>query len=131
MKDQICGEFQDTVAGCLIRHKSIIDVVSKMHETTSRVSRALCKAVTSCGCLKINAKKQQIPGEIRLHELGSYMETHVEGELCNECREFVEQELGNHLFYIAALCNILDINLSDVICAETDKLSTLGIYHMS
>lgn len=131
MKDLICDEFQDTVAGCLVRHKSVVDVLTKMQETSSRVSRAMSKAVTSCGCLEINAKKQQFPDEIRLHELASYMDTHLKGELCAECREILEQELGNHLFYLAALCNILNLNLYDIFCEENEKLSTLGIYNMS
>lgn len=131
MKDLICNEFQETVAGCLIRHKSIIDVLTKIHETSARVSRAVSKSVTNCGCLQINAKKQQIPSEIRLFELVSYMDTHTNGELCPICREFVEQEIGNHLFYLTALCDILDLNLNDIICAENEKLSTLGIYNLS
>ncbi|HHX24588.1 MAG: DUF1573 domain-containing protein [Tepidanaerobacteraceae bacterium] len=131
MKDLSCDEFQDTVAGCLVRHKSIIDVLTKIHETSARVNRAVSKSVTNCGCLQINAKKQQIPDEIRLFELVSYMDTHTKGELCVDCKEIVEQEIGNHLFYLAALCNILGLNLKDIICAENEKLSTLGIYNMS
>jgi len=131
VKDLICDEFQDAVAGCLVRHKSIIDVITKIQETSSRIGRATSKAVTSCGCIEINAKKQQFPGEIQLHELVSYMNTHLEGKLCNECREVIAQEMGNHLFYLAALCNILDLNLYDILCEEQDKLSTLGIYNLA
>lgn len=131
MKDLSCEEFQDTVAGCLVRHKSIIDVLTKIHETSARVNRAVSKSVTNCGCIQINAKKQQIPNEIRLYELVSYMDTHTKGELCANCQEIIEQEIGNHLFYLAALCNILDLNLKDIICTENEKLSTLGIYNMS
>lgn len=124
-------KFQDTVADCLIRHKSILDVLTKFQETTARVNRAVSKSVTNCGCIQINAKKQQVPSEIRLYELVSYMDTHTKGELCDNCREIIELEIGNHLFYLAALCNILELNLEDILCAENEKLSTLGIYNLS
>lgn len=131
MKDLSGDEFQDTVADCLIRHKSILDVLSKLHETSARVNRAISKSVTSCGCIQINAKKQQVPSEIRLYELVSYMDTHTKGQLCDNCREIVELEIGNLLFYLAALCNILGLNLEDIMSAENEKLATLGIYNLS
>lgn len=131
MKDLICDEFQDMVSNCLVRHRSILDVLTKIQETSARVNRAVAKSVTGCGCLEINAKKQQIPGHIKLQELGSYMDTHLKGELCPSCREVLEQELGNHLFYLAALCNLLDLNIYDILLTENEKLSTLGIYNMS
>jgi hypothetical protein len=131
MKDAICDEFQDIVSTCLVRHRSIIDVLTKIQETSARVNRAVAKSVTGCGCLEIAAKKQQIPAEIKLQELSSYMDTHLKGNLCTNCREVVEQELGNHLFYLAALCNLLDLNLYDILLSESEKLSTLGIYNMS
>jgi hypothetical protein len=79
----------------------------------------------------VNAKKQQIPAQIKLHELKTYMDTHLKGGLCPDCREILQQEIGNHLFYLAALCNLLDLNLYDVLLNEHEKLSALGIYNMS
>lgn len=131
MKDIICDGFQDTVSHCLVRHKSIIDVMTKIEETSARVNRAVAKSVTNCGCLEVNAKKQQFPSDIKLQELSSYMDTHLKGQLCSDCRDIVQQELGNHLFYLAALCNLLDLNLYDILLNEHDKLSALGIYNMS
>ncbi|ADL08835.1 hypothetical protein [Thermosediminibacter oceani] len=131
MKDLICDEFQATVSQCLVRHKSIIDVLTKLQETVSRINRAIAKSVTLCGCVEVNAKKQQIPSDISLQELSAYMNTHLKGNLCPNCREVLEQELGNHLFYLAALCNLLDLNLYDVFVEENEKLSTLGIYSLS
>lgn len=131
MKDLDLEEFQNTVTNCLVRHKSIIDVLAKIDETSARVNRAISKSVTSCGCIQINAKKQQIPADISLCELASYMETHLDGKLCENCREVIEQEIGNHLFYIATLCNLLDLSLKDILYEENEKLSTLGIYNLS
>lgn len=131
MKDLDLEEFQNTVTNCLVRHKSIIDVLAKIDETSARVNRAISKSVTSCGCIQINAKKQQIPADIGLCELASYMETHLDGKLCENCREVIEQEIGNHLFYIVALCNLLGLSLKDILYDENEKLSTLGIYNLS
>ena len=131
MKELDLEEFQNTVTNCLVRHKSIIDVLAKIDETSARVNRAISKSVTSCGCIQINAKKQQIPADISLCELASYMETHLDGKLCENCREVIEQEIGNHLFYIATLCNLLDLSLKDILYEENEKLSTLGIYNLS
>jgi len=129
--ENICNEFQDSVENCLMRHKSIIDVLTKNQETSSRVNRAVAKSVTECGCLKINAGKQHIPSDIKFQELGSYMQTHLEGHICDDCGGVLRQEIGNHLFYLAALCNLLGLNFYEIIESETEKLSTLGIYNLS
>ena len=31
------------------------------------------------------------------------------------CKEIIEEEIGSYIFYLAALCNTLNINLSDAI----------------
>lgn len=130
MKDIIFDEFQNSVFELLVRHKSILDVITKLQESGARVNRAVVKAVTSCGCLKVNAEKQRIPENISLKELKDYLDSHVRGNLCENCREVIEKELGTNLFYIAALCNSLDINLYDVMLKEYKKVNTLGIYNL-
>ena len=47
--------FQDTVRQNLFHHKSILDTMSKLDESSARLNRAITKAVTACGCLNINA----------------------------------------------------------------------------
>lgn len=131
VKDLNCDKFQDIVSECLIRHKSIIDVITKFQESAARVNRAIAKSVTYCGCIKIQAEKQKFPTKIELKKLSSYMNSHLNGELCQECYEILEQELGNHIFYIAALCNLLGVKMEDVLAKENDKLTTLGVYNLS
>lgn len=131
MKDLTCNEFQNTVSNCLVRHRSIIDVITKVQETSARVNRAVAKSITVCGCLEVNAKKQHFPEQVALKELCTHMESHLKGNLCPNCREIIESELGNHLFYVTALCSLLDLNLVDIISSENEKLSILGIYNMS
>ncbi len=130
MKDLLYDHFQDSVGELLIRHKSILDVLTKFQESQSRVSRAVVKAVTSCGCIEIDSKKQNISEDVSLQELKNYMDTHLKGNLCSSCRDIIEKEMGNNLFYIAALCNVLDISMYDVLLKEYEKMNTLGIYNL-
>lgn len=119
-------EFQDVVSQLLARHRSILDCLTKHHESTSRVNRAVTKAVTHCGCISINANRQNFPEDGSLKDCQKYACSHLEGKLCENCYEVVEEELGNHLFYLAALCNLLDIDLKEVFCNELSRLNTLG-----
>ncbi len=131
MKDLICDAFQNTVSEYLIRHQSVLDVLSKLQESCARVNRATVKAVTSCGCVSIEAKKKQIPPDASLLELKNYFESHLRGELCASCREIVETEIGKALFYLTALCNLLDLNLYDIFLKEHKKITTLRFFNFT
>ena len=133
VKDLLWDEFQEAVQQGLIRHRSVLDVVSKFQEASIRVSRALVKSVTACGCVRIHAQKNELPhsGNLSLQELHDYMDDHLEGELCANCREVVEEECGRLLFYVAALANVLDLNIYDILIKENKKLAALGLYHLS
>ena len=134
MKDIIFDDFQNAVSETLLRHKSIIDILSKLQESEARINRAIAKSVTSCGCLEINAKKQEIPKHIpddmTLEDFHKCMSTHVNNELCESCREVLEKELGNNLFYLVSLCNTLNLNMYDILIKEYNKLKMLGKYSM-
>lgn len=126
MKDIIFDNFQNSVNDSLLRHKSILDVTTKFSESNARVNRAVAKAVTNCGCLKVNAEKQPLSENSIIDDLSDCLNTHLKGELCENCREVIEGEIGNNLFYLTSLCNNLDINLYDVLLKEFDKINTLG-----
>ncbi|MDS0526824.1 DUF1573 domain-containing protein [Clostridium sp. SHJSY1] len=126
MKDIIFDEFQNSVNESLLRHKSIVDLMSKYTESSARVNRAIAKAVTNCGCIKINAAKQHLLEENSIEYISDCLNTHVEGKLCDNCREVIEREMGNNLFYLTSLCNDLDISLYDILIKEQDKINTLG-----
>ncbi|ACD51917.1 DUF1573 domain-containing protein [Clostridium botulinum] len=127
MKDIIFDDFQNSVNDSLIRHKSILDILTKYSESSSRVNRAVAKSVTNCGCININASKQNSLNEDEsVDDLSTYLASHLSGELCDNCREIIEREIGNNLFYLTSLCNNLDINLYDVLLKECDKINTLG-----
>ncbi len=131
MKDLLCDQFQETVGEYLIRHRSILDVMAKLQEANARTNRAITKAVTNCGCIQIEAGRQQVPEECSLHEMKNHMQSHLSGQLCEHCREILEAELGNTLFYLAAMANAFDLNLYDIMLKEHRKLGALGVFNFA
>ena len=131
MKDIIFDDFQNSVDDSLLRHGSILDIMSKYTESTARVNRAITKAVTNCGCIKINADKQNLLNDnMSMDELNNCLQSHISGKLCDNCREIIEKEMGNNLFYLTSLCNALGVNLYDILLNEYDKINTLGKFTM-
>ena len=133
MKDCIFDNFQNSVDESLLRHRSILDILTKLQESEARVNRAVVKSITNCGCIKVEAKKQYTPAnidDINLDTFSASLDTHMQGNLCENCREVLERELGNNIFYTTSLCNLLDLNLYDIILKEYDKINTLGKYNM-
>jgi hypothetical protein len=127
----ICHEFQETVAQYLIRHRSFLDVLSKLQESTARTQRAVAKAITLCGCLEAEASKPEIPPDVGFSELLALMDTHLRGELCETCRDVVETEIGHALFYLTALCNLLGLDLSTIMQKQLDRIETLGPFYLA
>ena len=126
-KNISCNDFQNQVDDVLIRHKSILDIITKLEEYTSRINRAVVKSATSCGCIEINATKQDYNKD-SLEEIKNSMKNHVKGDMCPGCKEILEEEIGAYLFYLAALCNTLDINMSDALLKEYSNMKALGIF---
>jgi len=129
--EQLTDQFQSTVKSLLIRHQSILDILSKGQETSARVNRAVVKSVTSCGCHSVNANKKPVPPDASLADLKDLLNSQLEGFICDNCRDIIEAELGKQLFYIAALSNALDISLTDVLFQEHKKLQTLTIFNLT
>jgi uncharacterized protein YabN with tetrapyrrole methylase and pyrophosphatase domain len=129
VNDVICGNFQNQVSQVLIRHKSVLDIMTKLDEYNARINRAVAKSVTLCGCISIDAKKQNF-GEESFENMFEKAESHIHGNLCNSCRDILEEEIGSYLFYLASLCNTLDIDLEESINKEYDRIKTLGIYSL-
>ena len=129
--EQLTDQFQSTVKSLLIRHQSILDILSKGQESSARVNRAVVKSVTSCGCHAVNAHKKPVPPDASLADLKELLNSQLEGFICDNCRDIIEAELGKQLFYIAALSNALDISLTDVIYQEHKKLQTLTVFNLT
>ncbi|KYH28787.1 MULTISPECIES: hypothetical protein [Clostridium] len=130
MKDVIFDDFQNAVDECLLRHRSLLDIITKLQESEGRINRAVAKSVTNCGCIQIDAKKQKMPNvdDIDINFFKEHLSTHLNGELCENCRDVIEREIGNNLFYLTSLCNLLDLNLYDILLKELNRINTLGKY---
>ena len=130
MKDVIVDNFQNDVDDSLLRHKSILDILTKYSESSARVNRAVAKAVTNCGCIKINADKQSFhQNQDSLENFYKPLDNHIKGNLCDTCREVIEREMGNNIFYLTSLCNALNISLYDIFIKEDNKINTLGKFN--
>ncbi|WP_262679495.1 DUF1573 domain-containing protein [Paenibacillus sp. J5C2022] len=124
-------QFQQQVSELLLRHRSVLDVMSKLGQSSAAVNRAVTKAVTDCGCVELHARKQQYSDEHNLEDAKETLKSHVSGDLCEHCHEIVRNELGRNLFYMTALCNQLNIQLDEVVSDEYNKCSTLGLFNMT
>ncbi|MDQ0091791.1 NTP pyrophosphatase (non-canonical NTP hydrolase) [Paenibacillus anaericanus] len=123
--------FQEQVSELLLRHRSLLDVLSKSGQTNASVVRSVTKAVTECGCIELHATKQDFEPGIDLQQAKDTIRKHVQGELCENCRDAITNELGRNLFYMSALCNLLEINMNEVVEREFKKCSTLGLFNLS
>lgn len=130
MKDIMVDQFQFTVGELLVRNKSILDQITKFQDSNGRVNRGIIKTVTQCGCLKIHAEKQPYNPDNEFEEIRDSMNTHLTGQLCDNCRDLIEKDIGRNLFYLASICNTLDLNLYDIIIKELDRIKMLGKYNL-
>lgn len=129
--EEITDHFQSSVKSLLIRHQSVLDILSKGQEASARVNRAVVKSITNCGCLGIDAHKKPLPEDVSIHDLKELLNSQLDGQLCDNCRDIIQTELGKQLFYIAALANSLDLSLDEIITKEESKLSTLTIFNLT
>lgn len=124
-------QFQQQVSELLLRHRSLLDVMSKYGQASTSVNRAVTKAITECGCVELNARKQVFPADLGLDEAKDQLDSHMDGDLCEHCKDVLKSELGKNLFYMSALCNQLGIKLEEVVEAESKKCSTLGMFNLT
>ncbi len=126
----IIDKFQYTVQELLVRNKSLLDSITKFQDSNGRINRSIVKSVTQCGCISIDADKQSFPQNADFKEISSAMKTHVHGDLCDDCRDLIERDIGRNLFYLASICNTLDLNLYDIMIKELDRVKLLGKYNL-
>ena len=53
-------------------------------------------------------------------DLADKVSSHVHGEICDNCRDVIEEEIS-FMFFIASLCNTLDLDLKDIIMKEYER----------
>lgn len=124
-------QFQDQVSELLLRHRSLLDVLSKYQQSNAAVNRSVVKAVTECGCIEVDASKQHYTSTMTLEQAKERLETHLSGQLCEHCIDIVQAEIGKNLFYMASLCNLLNLDLEQIVRQESEKCSTLGLFNLS
>lgn len=125
------NDFQKQVSELLLRHRSLLDVLSKYDQSNASVHRSTIKAVTECGCIEIHGTKQNYHPEMTLEDAKRELNTQVQGKLCENCLEAISSELGRNVFYLAALCNLLDVDMQEIVDKESKKCSTLGLFNLS
>jgi len=128
IKDTVFDSFQYAVSELLVRHKSILDEMTKLEDSNARINRTISKAATECGCIRINTSKQDYPEDLDFESIKNSLSTHLEGKLCPECRDTIEKDIGRHLFYLTTICNNFDLNLYDIILKEHGRMKLLGKY---
>ncbi len=125
-----CSEFQNITSDLQLLNKSVLDIVTKLDVQTSVLNRAVFKSATHCGCIEIHATKQLFSHNKTLEENQTDVDNHVEGELCPKCKEKIEEEMGELLFYLASMCSALNLDLDEIMSSKLDHLKTLGIYNL-
>lgn len=131
MNSMTLKQFQEQVSELVLRHRSVLDILSKFQQSGATVNRSVIKSITECGCIQVNAEKQKYTEEMTIREAKELLETHVKGQLCENCMEIIGAEIGSNLFYMSALCNVLNVNLEDVVDKESQKCATLGFFNLS
>jgi len=129
--NKCCSDFQSAVDEYLIRHRSVLDIMTKYQEGAARVNRAIAKAVTECGCIQVSAARQTVPEDASYSDLKDHMSSHIVGEPCPHCQEVISKEVGHSMFYLAALCNLTGLSLHKVMQREYQDVKTLGVFHLS
>lgn len=124
-------EFQEQVSELLLRHRSLLDVVTKFSQSNASVNRAVAKSITECGCIELTARPQGFSDQMELDQARQKSKSHMTGQLCETCQDAIRGEMGKNLFYLSALCNALDIQLDEVVAKESDKCSTLGWFNLT
>ena len=123
MSDKKSADFQDKVSQLIVRNQNILDILTKCQNSCGKICRSTIKTATGCGCLKIT-------GEKSFPILPDKENSGTEGTLCPECKGIIENEIGEMLFYIAGLCNVLGLSMKDIMKKEIKNVEVLGKYSL-
>ena len=115
-------EFQKKVGTLLVRNSNVLDILTKCQISCGKMCRSTVRSATGCGCIQINAQKCSNPLEKN--------DSVTIGTLCPECRSAIQNEIGENLFYIASLCNALNMSMAEIMKHEIKNVETLGKYSL-
>lgn len=115
-------EFQEKVRKLLVRNSNVLDILTKCQISCGKMCRSTIRSATGCGCIHIKGEKRS--GSLEKTDSGT------SGKLCAECLGSIQNEIGENLFYIASLCNALNISMAEIMKREIKNVETLGKYSL-
>ncbi len=122
-------DFQKKVALLIARNNNLLDILTKYQDSCAKVCRTAVKSATGCGCIKIEAEKALF----NMNEMQNSSPKELSGvigSLCTDCRDRLESEIGESLFYLAAVCNALGMSMKDIMKKEISNVEILGKYSL-
>ena len=129
MARSLSEDFQSKVSLLIARNNNILDILTKFQDSTGKTSRSVIKSATGCGCVKIIGEKALLDIDT-MKSLSPKELSGIEGEICPSCRERIEDEIGETLFYIAGLCNAMGFSMKDIMKKEISNVEMLGKYSL-
>lgn len=128
MSENPFSSFQEQVDELLIRHRSFLDVTSKFQESGTRINRSLTKAVTECGCIRIDAQKQPYPTDAPVKN-GKITSKRIypAGCVTNAWKPFRPKSENLFILLLYAICWR---SPPEVMEKESKKLTTLGVFNL-
>jgi len=128
MSENKTEDFQKKVSHLIVRNQNILDILTKCQVSCSKICRSTVKTATGCGCLKIAGEKGL--SLFSDEDFSDKTNSGTEGTLCPECKSIIENEVGEMLFYIAGLCNALNLSMKDIMKKEIKNIEVLGKYSL-
>ncbi len=122
-------DFQKEVALLIARNNNLLDILTKYQDSCAKVCRTAVKTATGCGCITIHAEKTLFDIN-SIQNMSPKELSGTSGNLCTTCRERLENEIGESFFYLAAICNALEMSMKDIMKKEIDNVEILGKYSL-
>ena len=129
MARSLSEDFQSKVSLLIARNNNILDILTKFQDSCGKTNRSVIKSATGCGCVKINAEKTSFNIE-EIKSLSPKELSGIKGDICSFCRERIENEIGETLFYLAGLCNAMGLSMKDIMKKEISNVEMLGKYSL-
>ena len=121
MARSLSEDFQSKVSLLIARNNNILDILTKFQDSCGKTNRSVIKSATGCGCVKINAEKTSFNIE-EIKSLSPKELSGIKGDICSFCRERIENEIGETLFYLAGLCNAMGLSMKDIMKKEISNV---------
>jgi hypothetical protein len=132
LNNTITEEFQCTVKENDYFNKNILEQLAKLQEVSAKLNKTVIRACTYCGCIEINAnnKLYSYDGDINLDMIKLLDPHHISGDLCEDCKDLIEKNIGSCLYYLACISNSFDLKLNEVLLKEMNKINILGKFNI-